>query len=271
MGQIEHKSAIIGAENHDTDTARAAAEVQASVIVARRFPRDESHSMTKVMQACQRKKLAEQSAYSYSRGGADVSGPSIRLAEEVARCWGNINYGIREVSRDATETLYEVFCWDLESNIRVSRTFSQAHVRHTKQGAKQLTDSRDIYEIVASNAARRLRAVILEVLPNYIVEEALEECEKTLKKDQQGADKNQIVKAMVERFAEFKVTEEMIVKRIGRNLEAITQKQIIDLRKVYQSLADGMSSTKDWFEVQESVTSPREEFEKQQSEKQKEG
>jgi hypothetical protein len=44
--------------------------------------------------------MAETAFYSYPRGGQTVSGASIRFAEELARCWGNIEYGIKELSRD---------------------------------------------------------------------------------------------------------------------------------------------------------------------------
>ena len=37
--------------------------------------------------------------HAFPRAGETVSGPSIRLAEMLAAVWGNIEYGIRELSR----------------------------------------------------------------------------------------------------------------------------------------------------------------------------
>ncbi|MBQ7110481.1 MAG: hypothetical protein IJO06_04585 [Thermoguttaceae bacterium] len=39
------------------------------------------------MTACQRPGLASVAVYVYPRGGSKISGPSIRLAEEIARNW----------------------------------------------------------------------------------------------------------------------------------------------------------------------------------------
>lgn len=230
------------------EIARQVAEVQAAITVARRFPRDEAQAMQRVLQSCRRPKLAEQAFYSYNRGGADVSGPSIRLAEELARAWGNIQYGVREVEKTESSTVFEVFCWDLETNIRVDRKFSQDHVRYTKKdGNKALTDSRDIYELVANNAARRLRAVILEVLPSDVIEQATMECEKTLKND--NVDLKVKIEQMLAKFLALGVTKEMIEARVTQKVETIDMTKIIALGKIYTSLVNGVSSVSDWFKA----------------------
>ena len=55
------------------------------------------------------------------------------------------------------------------------------HVRYSKKGKQILTDPRDIYEVVANNGARRLRACILGVIPGDVIEAAMEQCSITLK------------------------------------------------------------------------------------------
>src|SRR4051812_19681604 len=72
--------------------SRAAQEVQAAMVIAKRFPRDEQKAYAKIMQACKRKSLAEQSQYAYPRGTETVSGPTIRMAEALAQNWGNIDF-----------------------------------------------------------------------------------------------------------------------------------------------------------------------------------
>ena len=42
------------------------------------------------------------------------------------------------------------------------------------------TDPRDIYEMVANQGARRLRACILGIIPGDVVGASVEECQKTL-------------------------------------------------------------------------------------------
>lgn len=74
----------------NTDQQRAVAEVQAAMMIARMNPRDPIAAMDRILNACARPTLAEAAVYQYSRGGSDVSGPSIRLAEAMAQSWGNM-------------------------------------------------------------------------------------------------------------------------------------------------------------------------------------
>src|SRR3990167_6102664 len=65
--------------------SREIAEVQAAVILARKFPRDEERTYSKLLRSCGRVSSAEAASYSFPRGGATVSGPSVNIAREAAR------------------------------------------------------------------------------------------------------------------------------------------------------------------------------------------
>lgn len=231
----------------EVEQQRALAEVQGAIILAKRFPRNQIEAMDRISTACQRPGLAEQALYSYSRGGTEITGPSIRLAEAIAQNWQNLQFGIRELEQRNGESTVEAFCWDVESNTRHVKTFQVKHERHTKKGNYRLEDPRDIYELTANQGARRLRAAILAIIPGDVIESAVTQCEQTLKaKADTSPD---ALKKLVEAFATFKVTKEQIEKRIQRRLDTITPAQLVNLRKIYNSLKDGMSSAADWFEV----------------------
>jgi len=228
------------------ESQRAIAEVQAAMILARQFPRDEKVALDRMLVAFQRQGLAEQALYSYSRGGTEITGPSIRAAEAIAQNWGNLQFGVRELSQQNNESTIETFCWDVETNVRQVKVFQVPHVRSKKTGNVKLTDTRDIYELVANQGARRLRACILGVIPGDIVEAIVNQTEETLKAK---ADTSPAaLKKLVEAFSAYNVTQEMIEKKIQRRLEAITPAQIVNMRKIYNSLKDGMSAPWDWFE-----------------------
>lgn len=229
------------------EQARAVAEVQAALVIAASRPRDELRSRDRLLQACQRIGLASSAVYQYSRGGSAVSGPSIRLAETAARAWGNMNYGFRELSRRKGESDCEAFAWDLETNTKAIRQFSVRHWRDTKQGGYQLKDERDIYELLANQAQRRVRAAILEIIPGDIIEDAVAECERTMKA-KLGGDIAVATKNLVEAFEKLGVTREQLEKRLGHRLDAIQPAQIINFRRIYTSIKDGMSAPEDWFE-----------------------
>lgn len=231
----------------ETDTQRAMQEVQAAMVIAQKFPRDELKARDKLLRACERPGLAMSALYSYNRGGAEVTGPSIRLAEAAARAWGNVQFGIREIEQRGDESTVEAYCWDLETNTRETKVFVVPHYRFTRKSGKTLlTDPRDIYEHVANNGARRLRACILGIIPGDVVDDAVDQCESTLKA---SADTSpEALKKIVEHFSSMGITQTQIEQRLGNKITAIRPAQVVSLRKIAASIRDGMSKPADWFE-----------------------
>ena len=244
--------------------ARAVAEVQAALVIAASRPRNELRARDRLLQACQRVNLAAGALYQYSRGGTAISGPSIRLAEAAARAWGNMTYGFRELSRRVGESECEAYAWDLETNTKAVRQFAVRHRRDTKKGGYDLTDERDIYELMANQAQRRVRAAILEIIPGDIIEDAVSECEKTqinsVCKDKNGNVINiaEAAENLLSAFKAIGVSREAVEKRLGHRIDAIQPAQIIAFRKIYTSIKDGMSEPKDWFELEAKTETPKE-------------
>ena len=225
---------------------REIAEVQASMVIAKRFPRNPIEAMDKILQACTRPTLADGALYSYSRGGSEITGPSIRLAEVAAQAWGNVSFGVRELEQRGGESTVEAFAWDMETNTRQVKVFQVAHERHTKRGVTRLSDPRDIYELIANQGARRLRSCILGVIPGDVIEAAVRQCEETLHANADTTPDG--IKKLVDAFAKLGVSKEQIEARIQRRLESIRPAQVVQLRKIYASLNDGMSAVTDWFD-----------------------
>lgn len=232
-----------------SDQQRAIAEVQAAMMIARMNPRDQIAAMDRILNACARPTLADAAVYTYSKGGSDVSGPSIRLAEAMAQAWGNMQFGIRELDQANGESTVQAYAWDVETNTRREITFQVPHVRHTRKGAYKLEDPREIYELVANQGSRRLRACILAVIPGDVTEAAVSQCETTMRTKADTSP--EAMQKMVSAFEPFGVTKEQIERRIQRRLEAIQPAQVVSLKKIYASLRDGMSSTSDWFDAQD--------------------
>lgn len=231
----------------EVENQRAIAEVQGAIVLAKKFPRNQIEALDRILVACQRPGLAEQALYSYSRGGTEITGPSIRLAEAMAQNWGNVQFGIKELEQRNGESTVEAFCWDMETNVRQAKTFQVKHERYTKKGSYKLEDPRDIYELAANQGARRLRACILGIIPGDIAEAAQNQCETTLKAKADTSP--EALKKLIDAFTPYNVSKEQIEKRIQRHLDTITPAQLIQLRKIFNSLKDGMSSPADWFEM----------------------
>jgi hypothetical protein len=227
---------------------RAAQEVQAAMVVAKKFPRNEIDSYGRIMKACKRKTLAEQALYAYPKGGQMVTGPSIRLAEAMAQSWGNVDFGIVELEQKRGESTVMAYAWDLETNTRQTKIFSVKHERHTRKGAVDLTDPRDIYELTANQGARRLRACILGVIPGDVVDAAVAECERTMSSGG-GEPLTDRIRSMVAAFGEMGVAADLIEKRLGHKVEATTEPELVGLKKIFRSLRDNMASVSDFFDV----------------------
>jgi hypothetical protein len=237
---VKPQAALVSVESD-----RAIQEVQALVVAAKKYPRNEAAAIERMLKACERRTLADQALYAYERGDSMVEGPSIRLAEMMAQNWGNLDYGIKELEQKDGESVMMAYAWDTETNVRQTKTFTVKHARYSKaKGLSALGDPRDIYENNANNGARRLRACILGVIPGDIVDSCVDACKKTMKS--KGPVKDQI-RLMLESFAEFGVTAADIQAFLGCEPEKATQMQITKLRGIYNSIRDGMSKPEVFF------------------------
>lgn len=233
----------------DAASAREVAEIQGAMLIARRFPRDQKAAMDRIIDACTRKSLAEEATFQYARGGTDIAAPSIRLAEAIAQNWGNLECGVKELSRVGQYSEVMAYAVDLETGFRDSKVFQVKHWRDTRQGGYAITDERDIYELIANMAARRKRACILTVIPGDVVDSAMQQIEVTMKADIEITDDT--ISKMLDAMAKYGVTKEMIEKRIQRRLdvETLSPALYLNLKRIYQSMKDGMSGPEEWFDM----------------------
>lgn len=229
--------------------SRQAQEVKVAMHVAKQFPRDENAAFTKIMRSCERKILAETAVYEYPRGKERVSGPSIRLAEVLAQNWGNVDFGIVELEQKSGESTAMAYAWDLETNVRQTKIFVVKHERKAGDSIKKLTDPRDIYEMVANQGARRMRACILGVIPGDVVDAAVEKCKDTMSKGHTEPLIDRIRKMISMFDKEFQVSQQMLEKYIGYSADSFSEKDVVSLRTVFKALKDNMAKREDYFEV----------------------
>ncbi|MBT0772324.1 hypothetical protein KIH74_25490 [Kineosporia sp. J2-2] len=237
------------------EQSRAVAEVQAAVVVAQQRPRDIQAAIREMRDVCRMESLANRAFYSYKRGGQAVTGPSVHLARELARIWGNCQFGIKELRRDDIkgESEMQAVAWDLQTNARSETTFVVPHKRDTKTGVKQLTDMRDIYESNANNGARRARAMIFAILPSWFVDEAVDLCNKTLREGG-GKPLPQRIAGAIDAFSKnFQVTEQQLADQRGRSSAQWDEHDVAQLTVLFKSLTNGELRKEDVFETDAGV------------------
>lgn len=222
------------------EQSRAVAEVQAAVLVAQQNRRSKPIAVDEMRDTTHQKAVAEKAFFRYSRGGNTVTGPSVHLARELARCWGNIQYGVTELRRDDDkgESEMQAYAWDLETNARNSTTFIVPHKRDKTGGAVKLTDMRDIYENNANAGARRVREAILSVLPSWFVEEAKDLCNATLQ-DGGGIPIATRIANSVGHFETIGISRAQLESKVGKKLEEWTEHDLSGLGVTFRSLKNG--------------------------------
>lgn len=220
------------------EQSRAVAEVQAAIFVAQQFQRDISRAETEMKSSTGRLSLANRAFYAVPNRG---SGPSVHLARELARIWGNIDYGVRELSRDDTEGVSEIqaFAWDQQTNVRSTRTFIVPHERMAGGSRRKLVDLTDVYLNNQNVGARAVRECIFTVLPTWFTEDAQDLCRKTLEHGEGEPIETRVEKA-INAFAEnFGISPEQLEQKVGRPATSWKAQDVATLQVIFQSLRAG--------------------------------
>lgn len=215
---------------------RAIAEAQGQLTLAKRFPRSLPECMAEFLDTCKSPEFAAAAFYAVPNRG---SGPSIRFAEEAARCYGNFVYGHRELSRTEGKSEIEVYAWDMQKNNRSSRQITVMHVTDTKNGPKILRDQADIDNKIANVASKQMRGRILALMPKHMIAAGIEACKRTI-----AGSNDEPISARVQRMvasfsSKFGVTAAMLADYIGHPLDSTTLDELTDLVGVFNALRDG--------------------------------
>lgn len=236
--------------------ARAKAEIEASYTVAFHRPRSTAQARSKILEACKRTRFAEIAKYMKPVGSGKVTGPSIRFAEEAAKAYGNIRTSIDTVYEDDDLRKIRVSATDLESNLQHSMEISLRKVverRKIRDGMEVLgertnTQGQTVFLIRATEddllnktqalASKALRTVLLRLLPQDIIEEAMDQVQDTLR-EQIAKDPSKHLKALADAFNSVGVRPVDLEKYLGHDLDATTPAEIDELRALFNSIKNG--------------------------------
>ncbi|HET7690008.1 MAG TPA: hypothetical protein VFK41_06505 [Nocardioidaceae bacterium] len=231
------------------EQARAVAEVAAQVRVAKDFPRDLAEAHRLMREACDSLDLAQRAFYSVPNRGHDSS---VHLLRELARCWGNIQHGVVELSRDDErgESEVQAWAWDVETNSRSVRSFIVPHAVMKGKGEnktrKALDDLTDIVNNNNSVGSRAVRETIRHVLPVGFVKEAERLCEARLVKGD-GEPLEVRIGHAIANFGRASVTVPMLEKRLGVTQDKWTEEDLATLAVLYASLKAGETTKAEEF------------------------
>lgn len=191
----------------------------------------------------------EEFFYGWGSGKDRIEGPSIKLANALARCWGNCAIELLPVQELADSWIFTAIFVDLETGFTLPRQFRQSKNWRVfgKHDEERKADIR--FQIGQSKA---IRNVILNALPASLVERALASAKSGVReKLQKYIEKNSLSAAqdlLIGELAKLGVKEDAILQRFGvAHRKALSVDNLVVLRGDLAAVADGQERPEDLF------------------------
>ena len=219
------------------------AEIDIQISTAKRFPRDYSVVKRKMLSlATLDQETAETCFYKLSRQGKSIEGPSVRLAEIAASCFGNMRAAAQVVDNDGKTITARGMCHDLENN-----TCFAVEVKRRITGKDGRTYSEDM-QVVTGNAACSiaLRNAIFRTVPMALIKPVYDQARAAAVGDIKTLAERRT--RMLKAFAAMGVNEARILAVLGKpGVEDIGLAELESLIGIHTAIKDGEQNIDDAF------------------------
>ena len=218
-------------------------EIDCQIATAKQYPRVLSTVLKNIEAiATLDKDTAAACFYSVPRGGKNITGPSIRLAEIVASEWGNLRVQARIIANDGKTITAQGVCHDLEKN----NAFSvEVKTKITDRNGR--TFSEDM-QVIAGNAAcaKAMRNALFKTVPAALLKGAIDKAR--LLSVGQGVEFEETRKKMIEWYESKGITKKRLFDFLSVKDEAdVTPEMVIDLRGMATAVTEGTVTIEEIF------------------------
>ncbi|MBQ2290208.1 MAG: hypothetical protein II249_06035 [Bacteroidaceae bacterium] len=222
-------------------------EIDVQISTAKAYPRDVAASLQRIgALAMLDEDVAAECFYKLKRGSGDnasyIEGVSVRLAEIIAKEWGNIRVQSRIIGNDGKKITSQGICHDLESNYAASVTVER---RITDKYGK--TFSEDM-QVVTGNAANAIafRNAVLKVVPAAVTKKIVDEIKrKALGQTSELPERRQ---KMFAAFAKLRVSKEQIFDYLSvQSAEEIDMERVLTMLGAFQAIKEGTTTVEETF------------------------
>jgi hypothetical protein len=220
-------------------------EINQQIATARQFPRDVEMALKKIIKyATRNQAVAESCYYSLKRkdkNGDDkyIVGESIRFAEIIAHCWGNLRAGSRVLGNDGKVVTAQGYVHDLESNLAVAVEAQRSIV-----GKYGIYPEYLIAQSGMASASVAFRNAIFKAVPLVLLSDVKDEIRKVIL----GSDITKTRKDAVEHFTKQGIKEKDILKAVGKTkMNEINEEDICVLRGIVTAIEDKEYSLEEAF------------------------
>lgn len=235
--------------------AREQYELQARMVHAMQWPRNEAKCFVDIINSCKRPGLAKVAEYAYNRGDGLVVGPSVYLMREMARIWGRIDFGFRVVNSTKEFVHIQAYALDLQTGAKESledliERKVQRKNRRTNVTEWVEPDERDLRELVNRRAAIAIRNCIRHIMPRDLVDDAIAESRNTKTLEAEGKlakNRPQAIKDLVRGFDAYGVTPDQLAEFLGHPIDQITPEEFAEFGAIVAALKSGEARISEYF------------------------
>ncbi len=227
-------------------------EVDIQVSTAKRYPRDLARFLKNAESlATVDAETAASCFYSVPRDGKRIEGPSVRLAEIVAACWGNLRCEARIVDEGAAFITAQGTAWDIENNVLMRM---ETRRRITGRNGRRYGDD---MIITTGNAAAAIafRNALFKVVPTAVTKTLQERVRKVALGD--AATLVARRSRALEWFNKAGVGVERVLAVLERDgVESINLEDLFTLQGIRTAIMDGTTSIDEAFPTAAATTEP---------------
>jgi hypothetical protein len=237
----------------------ARAEIDSQISTAKQYPRHLAKVKSDMMSfATLDEETAQSCFYTVPRGGKNIQGPSVRLAEIAVSCYRNIRVGSRVVETvtkgETPHVVVQSVCHDLEMNVAVTVEKRRRIVgkKDYKTGDRKPIDEDDITLASNSGAAIAFRDAVFKVIPGALIKPVFEQAKKVAIGDAKTLGDRRA--KSVEAFAKMGITKERVLQRIEKKtMEDIALDDLETLIGLYNAIKEGHSTIEEAFPATQPV------------------
>lgn len=226
-------------------------EIDIAISTARKYPRQPAVVKSEMLSyATLDEETAAACFYNLPRGGKNIQGPSVRLAEIAVTAFGNLRVGCRVMQTvtqgDHPHVIVQAVCMDMQKNVAV--TIEKRRRIIGKKSAGGAISDDDINLAVNSCTAIAYRDCVFKIVPLSLIKPVYEQCKKVAVGD---------AKSLVDRrgkcletFAKMGVSQERVLVRLDKKkVEEITLDDIETLIGIHTTIKEGEETIEAIFPV----------------------
>lgn len=184
--------------------------------------------------------------YGWGAGGSRIEGPSIGLANSLAREWKNC--AVTTALEETDEAFYITARFiDLENGSQMERIFRQR--KNAVQGKYDADRKLDM--ALQIGLSKAIRNVVVNAVPRWLVDQAIEQAKAAVLKGIDPTKLGEWKTIIVNEFSAFKVTESMLVNKTKKPLAEWTTRDIASLKGDLKALKNGEINVAELFPREE--------------------